>query len=259
MNEISTIPFHGTNIIATEINGVPHVSARKVSEALGIDWPSQRKRLNRQPWASMVMMTTQLPGESQARETTFVDRKTFTMWLATIETGRLKNEQAKDLLIAYQREAADALDQYFNEGAVINPRVAEHKLNATIRHAQMRMELIQAAKGIISADHLAAHAEVILAQGLGTKPEIEPARAPLYVQDFLREKNLSARDMKKTAGTFGKRVKAAYMLENGTEPPKYDLSIPNGQIKKVNAYTEKDRPMLQSIWDNYYSDIEVAA
>ena len=259
MNEISTIPFHGTNIIATEINGVPHVAVKPICETFGINANGQVQRVKRQPWASTCITHVQLPGDTQSREVTFIDRKTFTMWLATIETSRLKNEQAKDLLIAYQREAADALDQYFNEGAVINPRVAEHKLNATIRHAQMRMELIQAAKGIISADHLAAHAEVILAQGLGTKPEIEPARAPLYVQDFLREKNLSARDMKKTAGTFGKRVKAAYMLENGAEPPKYDLSIPNGQIKKVNAYTEKDRPMLQSIWDNYYSDIEAAA
>lgn len=258
MNEISTIPFHGTNIIATEINGVPHVAVKPICEAIGIDWEGQRQKINRQPWAT-TFITKVVAEDGKRRDMTMIDRKAFTMWLATIETSRLKNEQAKDLLIAYQREAADALDQYFNEGAVINPRVAEHKLNATIRHAQMRMELIQAAKGIISADHLAAHAEVILAQGLGTKPEIEPARAPLYVQDFLREKNLSARDMKKTAGTFGKRVKAAYMLENGTEPPKYDLSIPNGQIKKVNAYTEKDRPMLQSIWDNYYSDIEVAA
>ena len=257
MNEISTIPFHGTNIIATEINGVPHVAVKPICEAIGIDYSGQLQKLKRQPWAGVVKIHT--PSGGGVQETNAIDRRTFTMWLATIDSNRLKNERAKELLIAYQREAADALDQYFNEGAVINPRVAEHKLNATIRHAQMRMELIQAAKGIISADHLAAHAEAILAQGLGTKPEIEPARAPLYTQDFLREKNLSAKKMRSIAGTFGKRAKAAYMLENGTEPPKYPLSLPNGQVRNVNAYTEQDRPLLQGIWDNYYAGMEAVA
>mgnify|MGYP001687745680 CR=1 FL=1 len=34
-------------------------------------------------------MTSQMPGDNQSREMTFIDRRTFTMWLATIDTGRL--------------------------------------------------------------------------------------------------------------------------------------------------------------------------
>ena len=34
------------------------------------------------------MMATQMPGDDQSREATFIDRRTFTMWLATIDTGR---------------------------------------------------------------------------------------------------------------------------------------------------------------------------
>ena len=251
MTDISKIPFHGTTIVATEIDGVPHVAVKPVCEAIGIDFSGQNQKLKRQPWATVVMTPT-VGRDGKNREMSMVDRRTFTMWLATIETSRVKNETARELLTAFQREAADALDQYFNEGAVINPRLAEHRVNAAIRHAQMRMELIQAAKGIISPDHLAAHAEAILAQGLGTRPQIEAATAPLYAQDFLREKNLSSTELKKVAGTFGKRVKAAYMLEYGTEPHKYPLSLPNCQVRKVNAYTEADRPLLERIWNDYY-------
>lgn len=41
------------------------------------------------------------------------------MWLATIDASRLKDEQARRNVIVYQKEAAEALDQYFNEGGAI--------------------------------------------------------------------------------------------------------------------------------------------
>lgn len=35
------------------------------------------------------MMHAQVPGDNQRREMVFIDLRTFTMWLATIDTGRL--------------------------------------------------------------------------------------------------------------------------------------------------------------------------
>lgn len=34
-------------------------------------------------------MPVQVPGDDQSREMVFIDRRTFTMWLATIDTGHL--------------------------------------------------------------------------------------------------------------------------------------------------------------------------
>lgn len=96
----------------------------------------QRRRLGRQPWATVVMTTT-VGADGKAREMLTVDRRTFTMWLATIDTGRVKSEKSRGLIAAYQREAADALDRYFHEGAAINAHATEHQLNAAIRRAQM--------------------------------------------------------------------------------------------------------------------------
>ena len=61
-----------------------HVALRPVCEALGLDFSSQRHRLKRKTWACAVIMTTQMPGDDQRRDVTFLDRRTFTMWLATI-------------------------------------------------------------------------------------------------------------------------------------------------------------------------------
>lgn len=92
----SLIPFHGTQIVADLIDGTQHIAIKPLCESLGIDSDSQIKRLKRQPWASTVVMTVQLPGDNQARGVTMIDRRTFTMWLATIQTSRIKDDAARE-------------------------------------------------------------------------------------------------------------------------------------------------------------------
>jgi len=254
VNDLTKIPFHGTEIVATEIDSVPHVALRPVCESIGIDPDSQARRLKRQPWAVTVIMTG-TGSDGKNYDMTMIDRKTFTMWLATIDTARVKDEAAKELIVAYQREAADVLDKYYSEGGAINPRASEHQLNALIRQSQMRMELVQAAKGLIDPKHLEAKARVILAQGLGEAPEVPLRDRPLYTSDYLAEKNLSRSKLKSIGGVFGKRVKAAYILETGREPGKYLLNLANGQTRPVNAYTEADRPLMDQVWDKYYGKV----
>jgi hypothetical protein len=246
------IPFHGTQMVAQLIDGVPNVAVRPVCDSLGIGYGSQYNRLQREPWASVSVMKT-VAADGKNREMAFIDRRTFTMWLATIQTSRIKNEEARELLVAYQREAADALDRYFHEGGAINPAASEHQVNALIYQARARMELIQAAKGIIQADHLEARARVILDQGLGEKPT-HPDNRLLYTSSYLKEKNLSAKRLKSVNGVFGKRAKKAYIEANGVEPGRYPLTLSNGQTRDVCAYTEADRPLLDEVWRTYFED-----
>ena len=257
MTDIIKVPFHGTSIITN--SGGTQVAVRPICEALGISADAQQRRLQRQPWATTTMMVVVASDEKQ-RDMLAVDRRTLTMWLATIETSRIKNDQARDLLIAFQREAADALDAYFNQGAAINPRADEHQINAAIRHAQMQMELCQAAKGLIHPDHLEARARVVLARGLGECPQL-PAdeHRILYTQDYLKTKNLSHARMRSVAGVFGKRVKQAYIDRHGRPPQKYPMNLPNGQVREVNAYTEADRDLLDAVWAANFAPQEVAA
>ena len=72
-----------TLIIYTTADGA-YVALRPVCEALGLDVHSQRHRLQRQSWATEVMMTS-VAADGKVREMVFIDRRTFTMWLATID------------------------------------------------------------------------------------------------------------------------------------------------------------------------------
>lgn len=116
MNTIQNIPFHGQTIQAAMIDGKPHVALKPVCENIGIAYNGQYERLQRQPWA-VIRMTRTTGADGKTYEMSMIDRRTFTMWLATIDTSRLKNDSARQLVTAYQNEAADVLDRYFNEDA----------------------------------------------------------------------------------------------------------------------------------------------
>lgn len=251
-NQLVTIPVPGTSkpIMAVQHDGTEWASTKHVCTALGIDRKSQQRKLNEKPWATGVMMTL-TASDGKNYQTHMVDRRTLTMWLATIDTNRV-SATARPTLEAYQLEAANALDSYFHKGGAINPRADEHQLNALMRRSQMQMELCQIAKGLIHPDHLEAKARIILARGLGEAPELDPLTRPLYAQQFLKEKNLSAKQMRSKASVFGKRLKKAYVEKTGREPQKYDLDLSNGQTRPVNAYTEADRPLMEQVWKQYF-------
>ena len=78
-----------------------------------------------------------------------------------------------------------------------------------------------------------------------------PLKTPLYVQDFLKDKNLSKTQMRRM-GAFAKKVKARFIAERGFEPPKYPLTMGNGQVRNVLAYTEADRPLLETVFGEYF-------
>lgn len=78
---------------------------------------------------------------------------------------------------------------------------------------------------------------------------LDPKTRPLYTQDYLREKNLSAKQLRSKSGTFGKKLKAAYRERNGRDPQRADLTLPNGHIIQVYAYTEEDRPLFDRALD----------
>lgn len=252
MKELTRIPFHDTTIYTTA-DGT-YVALRPVCETLGLDVHSQRRRLQKQSWATDVIMTS-VAADGKTREMTFVDRRTFTMWLATIDTGRISDEHTRELVRTYQCEAADALDKYFNEGTAINPRATQSSVvedPALIRAAGLA-DIIGRFRGIIDDDYLDAKARIVLARAMGDTPEIEASARPLYVQDYMREQGVSSDNIKSYGPTFGKYVKKAYKAERGVEPGKRFDETPSGQVREVCVYTEADRPILDRAWSKSYA------
>lgn len=116
------------------------------------------------------------------------------------------------------------------------------------------MELVALAKDVISPDYLEAKARIVLARAMGDTPEIEASARPLYVQDYMREKGVSSKNVKSYAPTFGKYVKKAYLAERGVEPGKRFDETPSGQVREVCVYTEADRPIFDRAWSESYAN-----
>ncbi|MBM7280318.1 phage antirepressor [Gordonia rubripertincta] len=112
------IPVPGTDrqIVATQMDGLPMVSLRHACDAIGLDFANQHRKLKSRSWARVALIAT--PSAGGAQMTAMIDRRTFTMWLATIDTNRVSDE-ARPIIEAFQAEAADALDAYFATGVAV--------------------------------------------------------------------------------------------------------------------------------------------
>lgn len=255
MKELTQIPFHDTTIYTTADGA--YVALRPVCDSLGLDFSGQLQRLQRQSWA-VVGMTPTTGSDGKVYDMTTVDRRTFTMWLATIDTGRVKNEHTRELVRTYQCEAADALDKYFNEGAAINPRAVgvptPSAEDRALTRARQLVEIHMLAQGAVSPDHLEAKLRIILAQARGEHPEIEAGARPLYIQDYLRERGATADEVTRFASAFGRYVRTAYVAERGVEPGKRFDETPSGQVRETYAYTETDRPIFDRACSKSYAD-----
>lgn len=252
--DLVPVPVPGTDreIVATLIAGKPMVSLRHACEAVGVDFSRQLRKLREKSWAGVVMMSTPSPGGAQ--QTAMINRRTFTMWLATIDTNRVAAD-ARPILEAFQAEAADALDAYFNEGGAINPRATEDQLERLSRQAQAQAHVLQALKGVVDPKHLEAKGRIILARALGEAPEIAVADIPLYVQDYLKQRGLPPTLVDAKSSGFGKRLKARYIVEYDRAPEKHHQQLSNGQVREVYAYTEGDRPLFDSVWARHYANV----
>lgn len=117
--DIVKIPFNGSTMIAQRFDdGEIYAALKPICENIGIAFNGQWERLNRTPWAAVRMIRT-TGADGKRYNMAAISRKTLTMWLATINTNRLKDEQARRNVVVYQQEAAEALDKYFNEGGAI--------------------------------------------------------------------------------------------------------------------------------------------
>lgn len=107
------IPVPGADdLLAVQYDSRRWVALKPMCETLGIDSWTQQRKLNSKSWATTSMMTV-VAGDGKTRDMAMVDSRSIPMWLATIDEHRV-SEGARPKLIAYQREAADALDSYFN-------------------------------------------------------------------------------------------------------------------------------------------------
>lgn len=248
---LTPVPVPGTDrpIMAAEVDGTPMVAFRPLCETVGVDADSQLAKLKSRSWATTALSTV-VAADGRNRQMTMIDRRTLTMWLATLNEKRV-SEDTRPVVVAFQSEAADALDAYFNDGGAINPSATPDQLDALVAKATGQMQLLRAAEGIVDARFLEAKARIVIARGLGEAPEIDQQDRPLYVQDYLKSRGLSADLVRARSSGFGKRVKGRFMEVHGDVPEKHFQEV-DGRPREINAYTEADRPIFDHVWVTYY-------
>jgi len=117
------INFHDTSIIAIKRDNQVYIAAKPISEAIGIDWGGQRKKLigDKDKFRCRHMS---IPSQGGTQSTLCLPLKKLNGWLFTISPERVK-PAIRDKVIAYQDECFSALHDYFHHGAAINPRIPE--------------------------------------------------------------------------------------------------------------------------------------
>lgn len=119
--ELVRVPVPGApDLLAAEFDGNQWAALKPMCETLGIDYATQLRKLRGRSWAGIGQ--TPIPSAGGVQQTTVIDRASIPLWLATIDENRVAAE-ARPRLVAYQREAAAALDAYFNKRAVVAPPV----------------------------------------------------------------------------------------------------------------------------------------
>ncbi|MDG4796173.1 phage antirepressor N-terminal domain-containing protein [Micromonospora sp. WMMD1082] len=244
MTELVRIPFRGTELLAVDQAGRPHIVLKPALESIGVDYSGQLQRLRRRSWAGMGVTPIPTPGGIQQMVT--VDVRTFLMLLATIDEKRVA-EDARPLLIAYQQEIADVIERYWTQGGAINPRATEDQLATIIGRAEAQARVLRTLDGLVDPHWLEARARHVAARALGEEPEVNPADRPLTVGEYLSDRGVAGSTLRSLSSQFGKRLKGLYVAEHGTEPPSVERFV-DGALRRVAGYTEADRPLFDAVW-----------
>jgi hypothetical protein len=111
MNKHEVI-FNNKPITVVILNDNKYVAMKHVSDALGLDWSAQLKRIKDEVVLSEAMVVTAIPSSSGTQETVLLPIEYLNGWLFGISEKRVKPE-LKDLVVMYKRECYKVLSDYF--------------------------------------------------------------------------------------------------------------------------------------------------
>jgi hypothetical protein len=150
-------------------------------------------------------------------------------------------------------DVAKAVRAYLLDIEEVATQVQRVEAIERARLAQARVELLKAGDGYLDADWQRLNIRIQTAIGLGKEPEVDPDDVPLYVPDFLKSKGLGKDDITSTQSTFGRRAASLYEAEHGVKPGKRPTETPNGSVRETLAWTQKDLPLFEEVWDRWYA------
>ncbi|MFD5814357.1 phage antirepressor N-terminal domain-containing protein [Streptomyces sp. NPDC127038] len=258
--EIARINLSAGAVETVMVDGEPHVVFRPAVEAIGLSYPAQLRKLNDRSWASRSDIAT-TGADGKTYRMVAVDVRTFLMWLATVNEARVA-EATRPLLVAYQRETASAVNDYWTQGGAINERATDDQLDALEQQIEERrarralglIQIIAAMDDSVDPRWKRSRQLHHYAEATGEVPEIAPEDRALLVETYLKDRGLSRDECRAVRSPFGRQLVAAYKLEHNGQAPKESFGLVDGRERPVKSYTESDRPLFDKVWKAFFAD-----
>jgi hypothetical protein len=115
--QVHEILFHRARLIGVTHDGNVLIPLKPICDAMHIDWPGQYDRVKRHPAPLEGIRITRIPfrrGGTQIMVCLPLQR--IHLWLATIDSTRIKDRDTRHRVVEYQKECADVLFAYFMPG-----------------------------------------------------------------------------------------------------------------------------------------------
>jgi len=115
MSDLITADFHGTTLSIANHNNEPYVSAKEISEAIGLNWSPQYTKFNsdRERWGVTKIVIPAKNG--QKHPTICIPLRKLPTWLLGIQPNKISDIQLRYKIIQYQNECDDVLWEYWNK------------------------------------------------------------------------------------------------------------------------------------------------
>ena len=101
--EIILIPFRGQEIVSIKKENKTYIVLKQICQNLGIDWSSQKKRIERDSVLLQGMVMITIPSLLWEQESSCIPIEYLNWWLFGIDKSRVK-EEIRESIIAYKKE-----------------------------------------------------------------------------------------------------------------------------------------------------------
>lgn len=120
--QLFPVSFHGDTVVLVGQDNEAYVAMKPIVANIGLDWHSQRQKLNER-FASTAVEITSVAEDGKLRAMTCLPLKKLPAWLYSISPNKVAPE-LRDRIIRYQEECDDALWKYWTQGVAERPGVA---------------------------------------------------------------------------------------------------------------------------------------
>lgn len=131
---MAVVPVQGTPILSLCTDGQVIVPMRQVCDALGLPWEAQRQRIQSHPLLSKGTLISQVPSGGGMQAQLCLPLKLASAFLLTLNPDRIRDENVRAAVLAWQEESFDAVHDYWTRGTARNPRLA-HRPSIDVRGA----------------------------------------------------------------------------------------------------------------------------